>query len=737
MADEADATLRMDVDVPGFMKHVTDMLTKTTERFKAMGSTISNVFTSAFSGGGNRTSWQQTPAAQYTRELKDQTKWAGELLKIEKQRRDVQRAKRFDENRARYGEDAELDYEGNLKRKRRDYDEVERMRYRVGATANMINMAHRFSDSGGSDQGLIGLATGVGSMLAPQWAAAIQAGGSFATSAFDKRDNFREQALRRYQVAGALGENSDSNDGSMNLDLIRKGLGFTIAEYTDFFVKAAKGDGLQGDVEATMHRVMMGERFLGIGSNMTNVLTAGGRSGSMQAGDQQMFLGTALGLALQQGLSKGRIGEAFDQIARAIEGNTYAVTDVAGTASRFAFIASMGDRYRGDTAAAQDVDRSMKGWLSSQDPYQQMSSLRAAGFGSGKSYAEALEATQMGLDVEGGVDSRNLNMKMLGRFVKPYMNAKTEAEKARVVMIASKLTGMPMPRVRDMLERIATKGYGADVMPASISEYGAPGYLYDHRTNKAVGEDSGRVGIQEGLFGLLSRIGQKALGIENTTEAVKGSVSSTQSKVMLRAAAQQAGLSPEFMQAWINHESGGKIGTTTKLNERGLFQIMGAHWINRDGEKRWVSHADSEAGGLGMTEDEHARLSTDPALNYKYGAKLAGKYHRKALANAKKYGLNWNESDILKLTKLNHGGVGIERDAIEASIKALGRAPTSYDEMMRSAMPFLDKRARDEVTVVVKIVDRTENGVSTSNATKEYANKSKEPAPGDAAANNR
>lgn len=78
----------------------------------------------------------------------------------------------------------------------------------------------------------------------------------------------------------------------------------------------------------------------------------------------------------------------------------------------------------------------------------------------------------------------------------------------------------------------------------------------------------------------------------------------------LRAASQASQIPLGVLVAWIAKESGGKLTSTTKYDERGLFQIMPA-----------------ESKSLGI---DHVRLSTDATYSINMGLVLIGKYMHEA-----------------------------------------------------------------------------------------------------------
>ena len=150
------------------------------------------------------------------------------------------------------------------------------------------------------------------------------------------------------------------------------------------------------------------------------------------------------------------------------------------------------------------------------------------------------------------------------------------------------------------------------------------------------------------------------------------------------ALAQKTGIPTEFMMAWISHESGGNVKDTTNLNERGLFQIMGGHH-GKPLER-------SEAGSLGLSEDDHERLSTDVDFSLEQGGRLIQRYRGKAEATAKAHGLQWNDVDLWRLTKFFHTGPAFVDQALKGFEASQGRPPASWTELYGGTSQELQKR---------------------------------------------
>jgi murein DD-endopeptidase MepM/ murein hydrolase activator NlpD len=502
---DSDATVQIEADVPAFLKDIDEMASKTEGRFSQLGKKLTDVFGGVFggarAGGGN---WSQSPMARTTKEWETQVKSAREMVKLERERRDIQRASRIQENRAKYGESAELSETGELKKRRRPEGNgggSHVFRRAVGLTGTAMGAVHNVVNSGNSNTSVVQAAGTMASALVPALAPVINAITQIGVSAFQKQELFREQALRRYQVGGRTGVDVDEGRmggdwGPHDFDDVRKRLGFNITDFSSLYSRSQKGGvfDVGGDQRNPMYDLMRLESFYGLGGNAGNMFGAIGKSGGGRQ-DQKDATALVMGLAVAEGLSRGRMGELFDQLAAAIDDNTEAVTDIEATTNRFAFISQLGAQFRGNTSASREMDQALKGLLTGGKPYTQMTALTAAGFGSkGVGYSEAWLTTQMGLDKSGGVSSDQLITQNFSSSIPAYA-AGNKGKKAEIVYVLSQLTGMSGPKVQKILDRLA-KGPMGKVQGQSFEDWSsAPNALLRPRQAKAKGEDQWRVGI--------------------------------------------------------------------------------------------------------------------------------------------------------------------------------------------------------------------------------------------------
>lgn len=510
MSDK-DGTIEFDVDEASYLKQINAMVSKTIDRFAQVGRAVAGVF----SGGGTSVgSFNQSPAARTTKELEAQVKSSKELLKIERDKYTVQRAARFDAARRTYGEGAELDTQGRLRESMREKQRAQTRRY-IGTTGSMINAGWNAATSGGSLQGGVQLGAAIASALAPELAPIIAAASNVITQAANRRDRFRENALTRFQTGGAAGVDFDEDTDVQAMHAKRIALGYDISSFSTLYNQANRKGALGGQYATSdMSNFMQSQVGLGIGSNVMNATGSAYRSGSATQGERgsDKVIGNAVGIALSEGLSRGRIGEAFDKLAAAMDDNSEAVADMSATADRLAFVGSLGPQFKGNSSASQSMDQSLKSLLQGGTPYNQMSSLVAGGFGSGASYQTAWMKGQLGLDKEGGIKTENELQASFGGWIGPY--AKGNADQKNMILLQlSQLTSMSGGKLKALMDKLASKGYGHVDAAAGKSTYdrmkNVPKNALEPRAQKAAGDDQG-MGVGDMTQGIYGPVGQSA-----------------------------------------------------------------------------------------------------------------------------------------------------------------------------------------------------------------------------------
>lgn len=124
----------------------------------------------------------------------------------------------------------------------------------------------------------------------------------------------------------------------------------------------------------------------------------------------------------------------------------------------------------------------------------------------------------------------------------------------------------------------------------------------------------------------------------------------------------------DFLLAWIDHESGGRVSAVSSLNEHGLFQVFPG-----DGEQKQ----------LGLSDDDFDRLLTDADFAMRVGVKLVGLYANRAAKLLRDSGADWGTgASYWKFVKLFHAATALPKATINDFIANKGRPPFSWDELM-------------------------------------------------------
>ncbi len=761
MADEADAKLLIEPDEPAFVQAIGKMAAAMEARFKKSGDAMKGAST-AWAGIAPGQTFSQSPVAQQTKEMEKQLKWAKEITKTERERREIARARRFESNRSQYGEDIELDENGNIKRM---HGAQSGMRRAVGNIASGITAgANMFQGPGGFAQGGVQLGAAIGSMIAPEIAPILNAVAGVAMSSLNASDTVMETMLRGYQVGGfrgaAQGQGTTERlggEGGITMNQWREWNGFDYERFSNLQSHLGRKTGGLNNLP-----LLMGvENAFGTSGQAVNMLGASARSGhSPSSKEQERALGNAMALAMSQSLERGRFGEVFDQLTSAIEANTKGVSNVDQIANRFMFISQLGPQYRGNSAASKEMNQSLQGLAQGNKPYTQLAMLRAAGFGqSGVSYASAWLRAQHGLDVAGGVSSEDMIRTNFGQYIPAYRRGNAD-QRASIVMILSQLTGMNGAQVKVIMDRLASgpmghldPAAGLQRLNAEANMGGDAQQLIKMRQQKTIKE---RVNSKVGHFtSWLGGNGDRRDVLSSNPAVDNAPESGVQGGGAGGPAVGGSGgggaafnenavfNNSEFVNDWIRMESGWNIQS----------RDVGVGLEDWRGARGYAQLTREEARGLGITSDaDFRRLSTDPKYSMEMSKKLIASKVAQAQWVAAQHKLKWNQQDMLKLTKYEHGGSGFVEAGLQQFVKQVGRNPTGWNEYYQTmnhklqsdsrygvdavqAQRALDnanniKTGSGNVQVTVTVQDRTQNGVDVKKETESYNRQAQKPSPG-------
>lgn len=616
-------------------------------------------------------------------------------------------------------------------------EEKRRRRYRgrgFQVAGSLIGATGSFMMGGGSTQSGLQFGNAIASAIAPEIAPILNAITGAAIGALDIDDRVKEAGLRGYQVAGAEGANQFIDPNNLT-NATRNNLGFSAERFSAIQVALAKQ---QGDTSG-IDQIMRGENEYGLGREMINLQSAGIRSGSAGFGKGQTnindLFGASMALTIGEGLGRGRMGEVMQQLTAAINSNTRASTDISATTDRLAFVSGLGTQYRGNTSAAQEADAAIKGLGQGATPYTQYTMLRAAGMGQGKSYAEAWLTAQKGVDTVGGVSSKALIQANFGQWVQRYAHG-SESEKASIVMLISRQTGMNGAHVEAILKELAVGmpqvdiAAGTDAFSRSVYQNASDPLLYQHR-QQANREAAGAAGA-----GIIRHIQGWFGAAEGNIDAIQGgsNFGPVQGTGAGPAQSMNATFDPNsvinntaFVNSWIGMESGGNIQSRDVGVGLDKYRARNGKLYDR-GARGYAQITREEATQLGITSDsDFERLSTDSAYSKQESLKLMVMKAQEAVRDAAAHNLNWSGSDMLKLTKYEHGGSGYLNSALNQFEKKQGRAPESWDEFYQAMHGLLTGNASralenaNKITVDVVVSDtrvtakvRTPTTVSTA-----------------------
>lgn len=218
-----------------------------------------------------------------------------------------------------------------------------------------------------------------------------------------QNDEFRNLQYETFRDAGADAMGSFTNlwTDDAYRDQFVKRFGFSRAETAQLVGGAARRGLGQG---RGMEDVLNVQGALGLGQEATETLGAF-RRGGLKGGQETDVLAAAIGAAVATGLERGRWGEMLTLWQRAAQSSVD--TDVAWrqVASQQQFVGSLGDRFRGDTPAAQSMEQALRQMASNaSSPFALRGAMQLSGgdfFGATARMARAAE--QPDTELEGSV----------------------------------------------------------------------------------------------------------------------------------------------------------------------------------------------------------------------------------------------------------------------------------------------------------------------------------------------
>lgn len=147
------------------------------------------------------------------------------------------------------------------------------------------------------------------------------------------------------------------------------------------------------------------------------------------------------------------------------------------------------------------------------------------------------------------------------------------------------------------------------------------------------------------------------------------------------------GIPTDFVLAWMAHESSGRQNVTSKLGERGLFQI----------------HPEGEREQLKLGDAEWDKVLTDPDTGIKTGIRLILMYSNRAAKLLDQHGIDWDSKSFWSLTKLHHAATAMPKYALAAFIKINGRSPGSFESLAKWALSAPKGSLADDPTFSSKL----------------------------------
>jgi murein DD-endopeptidase MepM/ murein hydrolase activator NlpD len=456
---DADAKFQVEADEDFFVKSVLGMVDAGEEELQRFGK---NVQPSGFQRfvKGMVDAWDKLTGAmedhteQQATSLsldKEAIKAAKEKLKLHRDLHAVKRANELDANGGP-GTDAIGPYGG-----RRGGRGGGNLNWVPSSIATMTKAGSSLYFGGGSSESILSAGSGLAQAglsaigASPGWGQLLQVVTGIAMESLEKANLAREAGLRGFQTGG--------HEGARRATDMSFGRSFSYAEAGNMAHQFGRR---AGTAPSALTAGMIGDMELayGLGGATSNLIASGHRTGARGQNrhyQDETLVASAAASAFEQSLERGRIGEAFEELTRAIDGSTMAVVDVAATAGRQAWIGGMGAQFRGDTAAKRQIEGAMQSMAGGSTPFTKITSLMAGGLGSGAGFASASLAASRGLDNVGGISSEAMMHANFEPYRTSWANADGEG-RAMLALIVSQLIGRSHAETYQLMQTYFDKG---------------------------------------------------------------------------------------------------------------------------------------------------------------------------------------------------------------------------------------------------------------------------------------
>jgi len=295
----------------------------------------------------------------------------------------------------------------------------------------------------------------------------------------------------------AAGRELEVGEGRTRLEMYRRGGNAARQTYHDLTSGAMAGSEFTGwqkgspqDLGLTnpeMARIVQG--LMRAQGNLSNTWDVTKLQAGYGAGDEATkFLGAlssqgqqgsrreiaqVIGLYLAQGLDRGHFGQSFDFMTRAVASAVTGVVNVSELARTAQFIGAAGDRFKGDTASGHTMLSALEGMAGGRTgAASRYFALRAAGLGSGANYWQASLAVSRGLNMAGGVTTRQT----IGAYLQEAPDIESAWRAGNRAYAANRLamlSGQTPAMAEDMLQAYFAGGGSEDVTAGRESKINA------------------------------------------------------------------------------------------------------------------------------------------------------------------------------------------------------------------------------------------------------------------------